>query len=384
VSIPLCDVELGRPRSAGALVAGPDGLLALLRWQGRPAGLLWLGAAEARSLEQMRAAAAEPPALPAAPAPAAPLSVIVCTHERPTDLRRCLDSLLPLAAEGHEVLVVDNAPRTTRTAELVAGYPFRYLCEPRPGLNNARNCGLQAARHPIVAYTDDDTVVDSRWAAALAQPFAAPEVGCVTGLVLPLELETPAQYAFEVYCAHRRDFTPRTVAAPETPPAAAGVAGMGANMALRRDLALRVGGFDPRLDAGTLTRSGGDTDMFARILDAGQQIVYRPDALVWHRHRREMHELNDCIFGYGVGLYSFLTRRLLEQHDYGVPIIAGRWFVGPLVKAAWRRLRGQPAVSLPLLLREAGGALLGPWFFWRATKHWDEQQTHTEERFGLC
>jgi GT2 family glycosyltransferase len=155
-------------------------------------------------------------------------------------------------------------------------------------------------------------------------------------------------------------------------------------MALRRDLALRVGGFDPRLDAGTLTRSGGDTDMFARMLDAGQQIAYRPDALVWHRHRREMHELNDCIFGYGVGLYSFLTRRLLEQHDYGVPIIAGRWFVGPLVKAAWRRLRGRPAVSWPLLLREAGGALLGPWFFWRATKHWDEQQIHTEERFGLC
>lgn len=309
-----------------------------------------------------------PPLDLALPTPVQPISIVVCTHERPDDLVHCLNALKPLAVMGHEVIVVDNAPTTTRTAKLAADYPVRYLSEPQIGLDNARNCGLQAASYPIVAYTDDDAVPDLKWAMAITQPFADPTVGCVTGLVLPLELETPAQQQFEIYCQHRRTFERKVFAAPQTSPSTAGVVGMGANMAVRRELALRLGGFDPRLDAGTATCSGGDTDMFARILRAGASIVYTPDALVLHRHRREMEALRHCIFGYGVGLYSFLTKRVVEARDFQALITAIRWFGGPLVKAAWRRLRGQTTVSLDLLLLEAGGACLGSWRFWQETK----------------
>ncbi len=297
-----------------------------------------------------------------------PISIIVCTHERPDDLARCLDALAPLAEMGHEVIVVDNAPTTTRTAEVAAHYPFRYVCEPQKGLNHARNRGLNVATHPIVAYTDDDAVADINWAAAIAHPFADPTVGCVTGLVLPLELETPAQQQFEVYCQHRRVFERKVFSTPQTPPSTAGVAGMGANMALRRMLALQLGGFDPRLDGGMPTLSGGDTDIFARILETGASIVYTPDAVVQHRHRREWPELRYCIFGYGVGLYSFLTKRVVEARDFRALITAARWWAGPLGKAAWRRLRGQPTFSLDLLLWEAVGACLGPWRFWQGSK----------------
>jgi GT2 family glycosyltransferase len=269
---------------------------------------------------------------------------------------------------GHEVIVVDNAPTTPRTAKIAVDYPVRYLCEPQIGLDNARNCGLRAASHPIVAYTDDDAVPDLKWATAITEPFADPSVGCVTGLVMPLELETPAQQQFEVYCQHRRTFERRVLTIPETPPSTAGIAGMGANMAVRRDLAVRLGGFDPRLDGGTATLSGGDTDMFARILEAGASIVYAPEALVLHRHRREMDALRHCIFGYGVGLYSFLTKRVVEARDFQALVTAVRWWGGPLVKAVWRRIRGQATVPLDLLLLEAWGAFLGPWRFWQETK----------------
>lgn len=168
-----------------------------------------------------------------------------------------------------------------------------------------------------------------------------------------------AQERFELYCTNRRSFKPKRYHAPQTPPAAAGVAGMGANMALRRDLALTLGGFDPRLDAGTATQSGGDTDMFARVLDHGATIVYTPDALVWHRHRRSEAELRHCLFGYGVGLYAFLSKRLLEQRDPQALMIGVRWWGGPIAKAAWAKLRGQPALPLELLAQEAAGAWFG-------------------------
>jgi GT2 family glycosyltransferase len=367
-------IELSSPLPEIPLSGNASGLLALVRWRGRPVGLAWLRNVTGDvSPSQLRAAITSQVAYHHNIASTVTTtnqlaSIIVCTHERPDDLRRCLDALVPLAAAGHEVLVVDNAPRSTRTADVVAEYPFRYLCEPRVGLNHARNCGLRAASHPIVAYTDDDAVAEPDWLTALIQPFQTSRVGCVTGLVLPLELETPAQEAFEIYCAHRRDFTRRVLVAPEIPPAAGGLAGMGANMAFRRELLLQLGGFDPRLDGGTATCSGGDTDMFARVLEAGAQIVYTPEAVVWHRHRRTEAELRSCIFGYGVGLYSFLTKRLIEARDLQALVIGVRWLVGPLAKAAWRQLRGRPTVSLDLLLLELRGALLGPVQLWRETR----------------
>jgi GT2 family glycosyltransferase len=370
------------------LLAGNTALLALVRWHNRPVGLVRLkNAAPNISPESLRSAIQAQVQVSKEPISATTelrqrTTIIVCTRERPEDLRRCLLSLLSLAAEGHEVLVVDNAPLSNRTAEVVKGYPFRYLVEPRPGLNNARNCGWRAATYSIVAYLDDDTRADRDWIGALIQPFAVPEVAGVTGLVLPLELETPAQEQFEIYCWQRRNFEWKVFIAPQTQPAAAGVVGMGANMAFRREVLQSLGGFDPRLDAGTATCSGGDTDMFARILEAGHHLVYTPAALVWHRHRREQAELRHCIFGYGVGLYSFLTKRLVENQDPQALITAVRWFAGPLLKAARRRLSGQPAVSLDLLLLEAGGACLGAFRFWQEHQRMAKTIYLSRERFA--
>jgi GT2 family glycosyltransferase len=344
--------------------------LVLLRHSNRPVGMVRLvreelaGEGLQKAIAHYRAAPAKRPSLADN---LSPISIIVCTHERPADLARCLAALAPAAERGHEIIVVDNAPRSGRTAQVAAQFPYCYLVEPRQGLDYARNCGLHAASHPLVAYTDDDAVVEPDWAEAIIAPFADPEVGCVTGLVMPLELESVAQEQFEQYCLNRRIFEQRTYQVPHTPASTAGVAGMGANMAVRRELALRNGGFDPRLDGGMPTCSGGDTDMFAQILDSGAKIVYTPDALVWHRHRQDMAGLQRCIFGYGVGLYSFLTKRIIEQGDGYALITAARWWAGPLVKAAWRALRRQPIPNVDLLLREAAGAFFGPLRLWQAT-----------------
>src|SRR5690348_9913012 len=92
-----------------------------------------------------------------------------------------------------EILVVDNAPSSDATRDLVsARYPrVNYVVEPRPGLDWARNRAISAASGEILAYTDDDVVVDPGWVRALARAFAEdPEAMAVTGLVVPFELET--------------------------------------------------------------------------------------------------------------------------------------------------------------------------------------------------
>lgn len=365
------EIELSQPLPSFRPSEDGRGVFALLRWHGRPVGLLRHPArAGDLSPQALQAKLAGLVVIPDDSAPSTsgkvPVSVVVCTRDRPQDLHNCLEALRPHHQAGHQVIIVDNAPSTRAAAELASSYPYDYVCEPRPGLNRARSRGVSLARHEIVAFTDDDCLPDPGWLRALTTPYRDPQVGGATGLVLPLELETPAQERFEDYCANRRIFHQRSFSRQTTLPAAAGVVGMGANMSVRRALLEQIGGFDPRFDGGTVTLSGGDTEMFARLLAAGAKLVYCPDALVWHRHGRDPDRLRKVIFGYGAGLYAVLAKRLIEDQDWSVLTTAPRWLAGPPLKAAWNRLRRRPAADLQLVLAEFWGALHGPFRYLQA------------------
>ncbi|MCA1563352.1 MAG: glycosyltransferase [Acidobacteria bacterium] len=253
------------------------------------------------------------------------VTVAVCTRNRTASLADCLDALERLDYPALDLLVVDNAPWTDGTARLVRDrFPrIRYTLEPRPGLNWARNRAVLEARGEIVAYTDDDVIVDEGWAAALARTFGEePDAMAVTGLVVPDELQTAAQSLFERYGGFGRGFERRyyQVDAEMGERAAvrhggAGRFGTGANMAFRRSLFDRAGLFDPALDVGTPTNGGGDLEMFFRVLKTGHLLIYEPRAIVRHRHRRDYEQLRTQIANNGIGLYAYLVRSALTYRD---------------------------------------------------------------------
>ena len=100
-------------------------------------------------------------------------SVVVCTRERPDYLRRCLDSLTFQDHPDFGVWVIDNAPLSGNTREVVdsfgADLDIHYVVELRPGTSRARNAGLRMG--DIVASLDDDEVADSLWLSELARAF---------------------------------------------------------------------------------------------------------------------------------------------------------------------------------------------------------------------
>ena len=297
-------------------------------------------------------------------------TVAVCTRDRPDDLERCLESLRLLADIGHEILVIDNCPTSEATRTVVEGFEcFRYIREDKVGLNSARNRALREAQHDIVAFTDDDAVPDPAWLGALLRNFNEPLVMCVTGLTMPSELETEAQEWFERYNPFSRGFRRTVYDNSYYHPIGAGRIGAGANMALRRSVLEYVGFFDEALDAGTPTHSGGDTEMFSRILSRGYRIVYEPAALNWHRHRRSWEELRRTIYGYGVGVYAFWTRSLLVEGELGVLRAAPVWFLRYQLRALLRSLFRRPnSLPLDLLLAELRGCLRGPFAYLTSRK----------------
>jgi len=290
------------------------------------------------------------------------VTVAICTRERPDDLDRALTAV---AAQHHrplEVLVVDNAPLSDNTRAIVARHrTVRYVREDRRGLDAARNRALREARGEIIAFTDDDAAPEPEWLDALVSNFADRCTVIVTGLTLPKSLETEAQELFERHCTFVRGFRRRVFDGQRDNPLAVGPIGAGANMALRRDVIRALGGFDERLDGGMPTRSGGDHDLFARVLMNGHRIVYEPAAVSWHRHRRTKEELLDTVYGYGVGVYAMWTGFVVERREIGVVRLAWQWLTQSQLKAL---LRPSEPFARTVAWHELRGCLRGPqsWF----------------------
>ncbi len=297
------------------------------------------------------------------------VSVVVCTRDRSHALRRCLRALTKLDYREYEVVVVDNASVGAETAEVVAATPFRYVREDRPGLDWARNRGIAESRSEIIAYVDDDAVVDPNWLVAIVAAFEDPAVDAVTGLVLAAELTWPAQHVFEQYGGmgkgmNRRDLDGSRMTAAER--VAAHYAGVGANMAFRRQTFDRVGSFDTALDVGTPSNGAGDLDIFHRVLVAGLTIRYEPAAFVWHYHRRESRHLRKQLYNngraFGVYLLKILRTRTVPRScvlRYALVDWLGGWLVARLLKTATKREH----FPVQLVLAELWGATHAVWAY---------------------
>jgi GT2 family glycosyltransferase len=301
------------------------------------------------------------------------ITVVVCTRERPGALARCLDSLLAQAYPAFSVLVVDNAPATTATAEVVHSAarrgPVEYLVEPKPGLSFARNAAVAAAPNRILAWIDDDEVADVHWLAEVARALADhPEADVISGVIVPAELETPPQLWFEQFGGHSKGrgfrpdvFSPAT-AHRQSPLYPLPPFGTGANMTFRPGVIERIGGFDPALGAGTPAMGSEDTLAFTQVLVDGGMIVYQPTAVTHHYHRRDLEGLQKQMVGYGVGLTAAYTSLLLHRPGLVWPLMK-------LAPVALRDLTGGDSLRVAtlrddfpreLLTANRRGMLAGP------------------------
>lgn len=201
------------------------------------------------------------------------VTVVVPVRDGAGEIGRLLASLqdLDYPADRLEVIVVDNGSRDG-TAEAAARFPVTVLQEPVPSSYAARNRGARAARFPWVAFTDSDCAADPGWLKRLMAAPLLDSVGAVVGEVVALEATTTVQRLTERYGLMRHAVT---LPHKELPCFST------ANVAVRRDLLLRLQGF--RQDV----RFFGDMDLSWRLqIEGGATLLFRPEARIFHRHRR--------------------------------------------------------------------------------------------------
>jgi glycosyltransferase involved in cell wall biosynthesis len=219
------------------------------------------------------------------------ISIVIATYNRAPLLETCLRSLLLQEFEpGDEIVVADNGstdatPAVITRAAARARVPLRAVRELRPGKSHALACALAGCRADVLAFTDDDVIVDRRWLASIRRGMAQQDVDLIGGKVLPsfsarvpdwLDLRSGTRFgvmsaplALLDYGRAVEPLGPRTA--------------LGANLAIRRAVFEEAGGFDGRLGKlrGTLL-SGEDHQLCERVQAAGHRAIYDPAVVVRH------------------------------------------------------------------------------------------------------
>jgi glycosyltransferase involved in cell wall biosynthesis len=192
-----------------------------------------------------------------------------------------------------EIIVVDNGS-TDRSPEIALAHGVTLLRQPIRGPAAARNLGLAHACADVVVFTDADTVPTRRWLAALAAGCDGVEVVLATGPIHGWQPSTPAE---RFVCA-RRVFDPDKTTEHPLHPFAHGM-----NVAVRRQAALDIGGWDQMLT------SGEDIDFALRLRKRfGKPIRYVEGAVLFHRHRSTDEALWRQARWHGAGYALFLRR----------------------------------------------------------------------------
>lgn len=388
VSYRVLELDVEAPPPPVDFRDGEAGVALILRWKQRLVGFLLQerggrSRIEAEELARLIAQEAAAQVLQArlreelGPAPCRTpmpsISVAICTRNRPEHLRRCLASLgtLDPAPEaltaGFEILVIDNAPPDDATRRVAEGFPgIRYVLEPKPGLNFARNRALREAHGEILAFVDDDVVVDRGWLGGLHAAWSEnPDARGFTGLVLPYALSTRAQILFEQRGGFRRGFDRIRYRQARLDnalfPCGAGIFGAGANMAFDRATLLSIGGFDEALDTGPPLPGGGDLDIFYRVARTGHSFIYEPQFAVFHEHRRDLAGLQRQYWTWGLAHAAFVMKSYAADPPYRARFrrLMAWWFKDQLRHLARSLLGRRNALPPRMVAVELLGGVAG-------------------------
>ncbi|MCE5278149.1 MAG: glycosyltransferase family A protein [Planctomycetaceae bacterium] len=211
------------------------------------------------------------------------ISVVICTFNRAPLLRQAVESFLAqeaMQALDYELIVVDNNSRddTAKVIEPFMSDPHvRYVLEPQQGLSHARNRGIAESKGDIVAFLDDDVLLDRHWLRNLDTSFNETRADIIGGRA-DLLLDGPAPVwmgpKFEIWLS-------RVDLGPVRKPVTSGIFGL--NLAFRKAALEEIGGFSPAMGRTGKTLFAGEEDAAIRaVLARGGTVIYDPDVKVQH------------------------------------------------------------------------------------------------------
>lgn len=259
------------------------------------------------------------------------ISVIICTYNRCESLKDTLESLLTQECDDnfdYEIIAVDNNSKD-KTKDVIESYipkfngRLRYIFEPRQGLSHARNRGVCDAIGEVIAFTDDDVVVDKSWIESIYTGFHKFNCDALCGRILPMWNKRPPHWLTKRFYANLAllDYGDRSFRIDSDR-----YEFYGANFSVKKSIFTEMGYFNTSLGRkGKNLLSGEETDLFKKLLSSNKIIQYQPDCFVRHKINNErMSKTYFRRWYFYSGLLQFNANRLMYREDkkkypFGVP-----------------------------------------------------------------
>jgi GT2 family glycosyltransferase len=240
-----------------------------------------------------------------------PVSLVISTRNRPQLILDTVNSVLSGDEVPAEIIVIDQSDQTNSALahyDCSGKCQLHYHWQRSKGVSKGRNYGFDTASQTILAVIDDDMYVAHDWLGCLIQGLvSAGENAIMTGKVLPCSTEAS------------NGFVPSTIE-DDQPAVYNGRVEKdvlySGNMACYRSVFAKVGYFDEQMGPGTAFPAGEDIDLGYRLLEAGYQICYLPEATVYHRAWRSQNSYLILRWNYGVGRGAFYAKHISLRDPY--------------------------------------------------------------------
>lgn len=247
------------------------------------------------------------------------VSIIINTYNRAKQLQDCLRALWNLNYENFEVIVV-NGPSNDNTKEVCQRFlpNINYVECAERNLSISRNIGIANAEGDIVAFIDDDAVVDPNWLKHIVSAYSSDDIYGVGGFTID---HTGKKFqATTTICDRLGDSyqVPSGVSTEvyQFPGSGFYVSLLGTNSSFRLSAIKEIGGFDE-----TFAYFLDETDVCARLVDLGGKIIYEPKAIIYHRyapsHLRNPNKVPTTLYVTARSKAYFMCR-------HGKPILGDR------------------------------------------------------------
>ncbi|MFY0693142.1 MAG: glycosyltransferase [Paracoccaceae bacterium] len=241
-----------------------------------------------------------------------PVSVVVVSRNRPQELSKCLKALRLQLYRTFEIIVVADAAGCAAVSALGLSDDIKICRFSDPNISAARNLGIDHAAGDIVAFIDDDAIAEPTWLANLTAPFECEDVAAAGGFVRGrngISFQWKGEMVDRAGRSHNIDVAEVTVLRGN---AMRAVKTQGTNCAFRRDLLVRLGGFDE-----SYLYYMDETDLNLRIGAEGLATAIVPDAEVQHLFAENTVRGPDraprSLFQIGASYAFFLRKRELGE-----------------------------------------------------------------------
>ena len=252
-------------------------------------------------------------------------SILVASKDNAEHLKNFLESLLKngyFAKRNVEVIIVDNASKTSQVKNVCNNYPVNYVFEPAVGKSNALNKGLTLCSGEYVVFTDDDVIIDdTRWLEKLYSCFQkSKHIAYVSGNVVAYEKRTSSQKSWEKKGGLSKGvadkfFTKKYLSSFNFLPWPLTKICAGANCMIKKEALLKVGGFNKYFGPGAVIGHGESLLIGYELMRKGYELYYSSQACVLHKHPKTSGELKKKLFLYATGdtgIHMFLFFKYLD------------------------------------------------------------------------